>query len=202
MSGPTTVDLAVGDLVHLLHVYELEGRGYVAAELDVHVLLADALALEGGAVGHRDGHLGDLDLEAAHLDRLLYDLIVRYVGDDVLVGADAGGQDLRDVGVGDGREAVVDGPGGGGVLLVVDLAQRQHEGEHAVLVVAQHLREVTGLRPAEGHGRAGGETQRIDRRGHVLAEGNQAGVPAELDVLLQELLGEMVLPPMLPLMKT
>ncbi len=61
---------------------------------------------------------GDLDLEAADLDGLGHDLVVGDVGDHVLVGAHAGGQDLRDVGVGDGREAVVDGPGRRGVPLV------------------------------------------------------------------------------------
>jgi len=57
----------------------------------------------------------------------------------VLVGGDAGGQDLGDVGVGDDREAEADGPGRGGVLLVIDLAQGEHEGEDAFLVVEQDL---------------------------------------------------------------
>ena len=55
----------------------------------------------------------------------------------MLVGADAGGQDLGDVGLGDGGEAEVDGPRRRRVLQVVDLAQGQHEGEDPVLVVAR-----------------------------------------------------------------
>ena len=62
-----------------------------------------------------------------------------HVGDHVLVGADAAGQDLGDVGVGDDRKAEVDRAGGGRVLLVVHFAQRQHEGEDAPLVVEQYL---------------------------------------------------------------
>jgi len=43
----------------------------------------------------RNGNLYDLHLESPHLNGLLHDLVVRYVGDDMLVGADTRGQDLR-----------------------------------------------------------------------------------------------------------
>jgi hypothetical protein len=66
----------------------------------------------------------------------------------VLVGGDAGGQDLGDDGVGDHREAEVDGPGGGGVLQVVHLAQGQGEGEDPVLVVEQDIAGLTALHAA------------------------------------------------------
>ena len=53
-SGPIDRDLAVLDLVgRRMRRYSKALRA-LAAELDVHVLLADALALEGRAVGDRD----------------------------------------------------------------------------------------------------------------------------------------------------
>ena len=61
--------------------------------------------------------------------------VVEGHADDVLVAGDARGQDLRDDRIGDDREAIVDGPGGRRVLQIVHLAQGQHEGEHAILVV-------------------------------------------------------------------
>ena len=167
------LDLAVLHLIHRDHAQVLESPAVLAAELDAHVVLADDLALERGAVGHRDGHLVQLDLDAAHLDALLHQLLgavqvvlaldfVERHRDDVLVGGDAGGQDLRDAGVGDDGEAVVDGPGGGGVLQVVHLAQRQHEGEDALPVVHQNVLGLPALHPAEGQRRTGGEAQGVD----------------------------------------
>ena len=129
------LDLAVLDLVHLAHPHVLEGRGVLAAEFDVHVLAADPLALEGGGIGDGDVDLRDRHLDAPDLDAAGHDLVVVELVDDVLVGADARGQDLRDVRVGDDREAHVDRAGAGGVLEVVDLAESEPEGEHPVLAV-------------------------------------------------------------------
>ncbi len=186
------LDLAVVDLVHVHAGHELEGRGPVAAELDVGVRLADALALEGRAVGHGDRHLGDLDLAAAHLQGLLHHRLVGHVGDDVLVGADAGGQDLRDVGVGDDGEAVVDRPGRGGVLLGVTSPRASTKAKMRFLLYRRLAVEVAGLDAAEGEGRAVGEAQGVDQGGDVPAEGHQAGLPAELHAFLGQLLGELL----------
>ena len=88
-------DLAVLNLVHLLGDQDLHAGGPAAAALHEQIVLADALALKGRAEGHGDVDLGDADLQAAHLDGLLDDLLVGHIGDHVLVGADAGGQHLR-----------------------------------------------------------------------------------------------------------
>ena len=96
----------------------------------------------------------------------------------VLVGADARGQDLGDVGLGDGREAVVDGAGRRRVLEVVHLAQGQDEGEDAVLVVAQDALVVARLHAAEGHGGARGEADRVDVAEDLGAEGHQPASPS------------------------
>ena len=85
---------------------------------------------------------------------------------------------------GDGGEAVADRAGGGRVPLVGDLAQREHEGEDAVLVVGEDALVVARLHAAEGHGRAGGEADRVDLAVDLLAEGHEAGVPAQLDALV------------------
>ena len=173
----------------------------LAAELGVHDVLADALALEGRSVGDGDRHLGDLDLDAADLhaalDELLRalhvvgagDLVERHA-DDVLVGGHAGRQDLRDARVGDDREAEADGAGRGGVLEVVDLAEREHEGEHAVLVVEHDLARVAGVHAAERERRAGGEAEGVDGGDGVDAERHREGVVAELDALFLQLVDD------------
>ena len=108
----------------------------------------------------------------------------------MLVGADAGGQNLRDGGIGDGGEAVGDGARRGGVLLLGHFAQRHHEGERAVLVVFQVADVITWLHAAEAQRHAVGETERVDGRGDLLAEGDQARFPTEFDPRLGQLLGE------------
>ena len=57
------------------------------------------------------------------------------------------GQDLRDVGIGDGGEAVVDGAGRCRVFLFRDFAQRHDEGEGAVLLYFRLRAKSPGLTP-------------------------------------------------------
>ena len=189
--GADQLDRSVFDLVELHRGHELEGRGLVAAELDVHVRLADALALEGRPEGHRHRHVRDPHLAAPHLERLLDHRFDGHAGHDVLVGADAGGQDLGDVGVRDHREAVVDGAGRRRVLLRVHLPESQHEGEDAILVVLEVGCVVAGLDAAEGERHPAGEAQRVDQGGNVPAEGYQARLPAQLHALFGQLLREL-----------
>ena len=106
----------------------------------------------------------------------------------MLVGGDAGRQDLRDAGVGDDREAVVDRAGRGRVLQIVHLAQRQHEREDALPVVEQDVFGLAALHAAEGQRRAGGEAQRVDRRDGVEAERHDVRVVAHLHPFFHELM--------------
>ncbi len=145
---------------------------------------------KAGTDRHRDRDIRHLDLQAANFDRLLHDLVVRNPGHHVLVGADARGQDFRDIAVGDDREAIVDRPGGRGVPLVGHLAQGHDEGEDSVLVVEQVAAEVAGLDAAEAQGRPAGETERVDGRRDLGAEGHQTRLPAQLHAAFHELLGE------------
>jgi hypothetical protein len=55
--------------------------------------------------------VADRDLQAAHFDGFLAPSRRGHVGHHVLVGADTRGQNLRDVGVGQGRETPVDAAG-------------------------------------------------------------------------------------------
>ena len=104
--------------------------------------------------------------------------------------------------VGDRREAVGDGAGRRRVPLVGDLAQREHEREDALLVVAQDALVVAGLHAAERHRGAGGEAERVDLGVDLSAEGHEAGVPAQLHALFGELLGEGACRSVVPAMKT
>ena len=125
-------------ILHLVHGTAgevLETPRVLAAELDGDLFLAHPLAFERGAVPHRDGDLHGVDLDAAHFHRARGHVAMGHVRNHVLVSADAAGQDLRDIGIGNHREAEIDGSGGGRVFLVIHLAQRQDEGEYTALVV-------------------------------------------------------------------
>jgi len=89
--------------------------------------------------------------------------------------------------VGDDGESHIDRPGAGGVLKVIHLAERQAEGEDAVLAIEQGLAAVAGLHAAERQRAANGPVQRVDARYGVAAVGYYVGVPAHLDVSLFEL---------------
>ncbi len=133
-----------------------------------------------------------MDLDAAHLDRARGHVAVGDVRDHVLVSANAAGQDLRDIGVGDHREAEVDGPGGSGVFLVVHLAQRQDEGEHAALVVEQDLAgflEAARLEPAKGERGAASEAQGMHDGRRIRPVGDQERFPVHLHSAPVELPG-------------
>ena len=108
----------------------------------------------------------------------------------MLVGADSGGQDLRDVRVRDYGESVVDGAGAVCIPFVVDLAEGEGKRENPVLVVHENLAEVAGLDPAEAHGRAGGKADGKDRCARVRPKGNEPCVPAHLYARFLELLGK------------
>jgi hypothetical protein len=181
-------DLVVLDLVHLAHVGPLEGRRALPAELDEGVLLADALALEGRPEGHRDRRFLDDDLQPAQLDRLLDDLAVVQLLLDLLVGADAGRVDNRDVGVRDRREAHVDRAGAGHPLDVVEGPEHDREREDPVLLVEQVLLEVARLLAAEDQRGPDRPVRGVERVLGVGAERDDAGVPAELDAAAQQLL--------------
>ena len=189
---PNHANQPVLHLVHGAAGEVLEAPRVLAAELDGDFFLAHALALEGGAVPHRNGDLHGADLDAAHFDRARRHVAVGHVRDHVLVGADAAGQDLRDIGVGDHREAEIDGPGGGGVFLVVHLAQRQHEGEHAALVVEQDLAgflQPARLEPAEGERGAAGEAEGVNDGRGIRPVGDQERFPVHLHAAAVELRG-------------
>ena len=120
-AGADDLDLVILDLVQRLHVKIFEGTRVLAAELDPHIGSAHPLALEGGTVGHGDGHLGDLNLHSPHLDASLHQPagllrvilaldVVEGHAHHVLIEGDAGGQNLGNDGVGDGGEAIVESP--------------------------------------------------------------------------------------------
>ena len=120
-------------------------------------VFTDALTFEGRTKGHRDGHLGDDDFEAAHFDGFGADFLERHVADHVFVSTDTGWQHLGDVLVGDGGEAPVDGARRIGIPFIRDRGQRIHESKHAVFVVDQVFQSRPGFDTAEGHGGPAGE---------------------------------------------
>ncbi len=134
--------LAVFHIVHVFHDAQLNRLGLAAAGFHVDVFPADSLALESGTVSCRNRNFGDRDFETAHLDGLGHDVLVRNVGNDVFVGAHAGGENLRNGSVGYSRESIVDNTGCSCVPFVADVSKRKHECKHAVLVVNEDLAEI------------------------------------------------------------
>jgi hypothetical protein len=80
----------------------------------------------------------------------------------VFVGRHTCGQDLRDNGVRDHREAKVDRPGSCRVLQVIDLTQGKHKREDPVLVVQQDIPCHAALETTEGQCRTDGKAQGIN----------------------------------------
>ena len=134
------LDVAVLDLVAVDHVDELHRVGILVAELHVHVVLADPLALEGRGVAHRDVDLLDLHLHRAGVDAGGHELLVVGLDDDFLADGDAGGADFgRGRRVGDHRVAHQDRAGAQGVPVVGDLAEGDAEGVDPPLGVVEAL---------------------------------------------------------------
>ena len=112
-----------------------------------------------------------------------------YIGHDVLVSADTGRQNLGDVGIGQSRKSPVDAACGSAGPIGSDLSQGIDEGKNTVFVVEQHLIVITRLYIAEGHRCPVGKPQGKNRRRNVRSEGNDAGVPADLNAGFKKLLG-------------
>ena len=189
---PNHANQPVLHLVHGAAGEVLETARILAAELDSDFFPAHALAFERGAVPHRNGDLHGVDLDAAHFHRARGHVAVSHVRDDVFVSADAAGQNLRDIGIGDHREAEIDGPGGGGVFLIVHFTQRQHEGEHAALVVEQDLAgflEAARLEAAEGERGAASEAEGVHDGRRIRPVRNQERLPVHLHAAPVELRG-------------
>ena len=182
--------LPVFDLVHVLGGHPFDGVGSSSAALQIDVLAAHPLPFEGRTVGDRDGNRGDGDLQPSDLYGPLDDLVMRNIGDDVLIGADAGGEDLGDGSVCDGGESPVDGSGRVGIPFIGHKPQGHDEGEGTVLVVDQVLSKISGLDPSKGHGHTAGKSHGKDGSGDIGSEGNQTGRPADLNARLDQLFGE------------
>ncbi len=63
----------------------------------------------------------------------------------MLIGGNAGGQDLGDDRVGNDRKAEVDSPGGSRILEIVNFTQGQYKGEDPILVVKQDIPGLSSL---------------------------------------------------------
>jgi hypothetical protein len=127
-----------------------KATGVLAAKFHAQISLADDFALKGRAVRDGDGHVRDLDLDAAHLDAFLHELLgffqiilaINFIeghGDHVFIRGDTGRQDFGDDRIRDNGEAEVDGARRRGIFQIVHFAQGQHEGKDAFLVVEQNF---------------------------------------------------------------
>jgi hypothetical protein len=119
----------------------------------------DPLALKGRAECQGNIDVGDLYLEPPDFNRFLADLVMSYIGHHMLVGTDAGGQNLGNIGVGQGRETPVDTTGCRRAPLGADFSKSFDKREDPILVVVKNRFIISGLNTAEGHGRPVGKPE-------------------------------------------
>ena len=199
--GADDLDLAILHLVHWHHTQVLVGAAVLAAELDPHVGPAHDLTLEGGAVSDGNRYLGDLDLDATHLDAPLHqfgrpllvglgvNLVPRH-RDDVLVARHAGGQDFGHDGVGDDRETIGEHTCAGGILEIVQLPQHQRKGKDTELVIEQNISPLTTFHAAKGQRCPRGKASRVDGGDRVPAEGDDVGIIPHVHPFLPQLVND------------
>ena len=183
------IDLAVIDFIHLGHFDQLGALGFTAAHLGIQIGTAHALAFIGRSEGTGNLDRGYAHLQTPDFNGFLYHFLMGYIGHDVLIGTDAGRQDLGDIGIGQGRKTPVDTPGGSAGPIGSDLTQSIHECKDAVLVVMQHLIIIPRLDVAEGHGCPVGKPQGENSRRNIGPERHDTRIPADLNVGFKKLLG-------------
>ena len=90
--GPFECDQTILNLVHVFGNKHLNTRSPATTALHEQLILTHPFTFKGRAKGQGNIDLGDIHLQAAYLDGLLNDLVMRDIGDDMLVGTDPGGQ--------------------------------------------------------------------------------------------------------------
>ena len=86
------------------------------------------------------------------------------IGNNMLIGADTGGQNFRNVIVGNRREAPVNGPGRIGVPLVADWTKGHDKGKGPIFIIEQVAAVITRFNTTKGKcyttGKADGKNNR------------------------------------------
>jgi len=163
------------NLVHTLRKHELTGGILGRPELDLHVGLADDLALEGRCERNRNRKLLGLDLNAAQLERLF----------DGLVVVKTALQRARNlifakVNVDHDREAQCDRARACGDDDIVDRTERIDERGNTLFRVGKKARQIARLHIAEDQSRADGDGHNVDDSRHVMAQRDDAELKAHL----------------------
>ena len=148
------------------------------------IAAADALTFIGRTEGQGNVDLGNRDFQAADFNGPLNDFAVGNIGHHMFVGADTGGQNFRNIGVRQGREAPVNATGGGNTPFGADIAQGVDKCKDSVFVVLQYFLVIAGLNATEGHGRSVGKTKGEYGGRDIRTKGNDTGVPADLNAWL------------------
>ena len=160
-------DLVILDLGGVLRGDKLEAVLAGAVDLDLHIALADDLALKCGGEGDGDIDLRDLQLDAAGLNG----------GVDPVLGVIIDDEGLRNgphivVVVGDDREAQLDGAGAAGDSDVIDGLIGVDECVDAVEGVLVEALDVARLDGAEDHGCAHDQRNDMADGPDLFADGN------------------------------
>src|SRR4030042_628540 len=153
----------------------------------MHILAADALALEGGGIGDGDIDVRDRHFDSPDFDAAGYQFFVVEFVNDMFIGADAGRQDLGNIGVGNNGEAHVYRTSAGGIFKVVNLSEGEPEGKYPVLAVFEALSRLARFQAAEGHCRSNCPIQGIDAADRVPAVRYDVGIPSHFDFFFSKL---------------
>ena len=173
------------NLVHVLHENKLAGGVLCGPELDLHVGLADDLALECGCERDGDGQFLGLDLDAAQLQRLL----------DRLIMVGAGLQCARnlifaEVDIDHDREAQRDRACARGNDNIVDRTEGIDERGNALLGVLEQARQIARLHVAEDQRGTDGDGDDMDDGGHIMAQRDDTELKAHLDARFRALFND------------
>ena len=178
-------DRVILDLAGVAGVAEFAAVDAGTVGLDLHVALADDLAVEGVAVGEGLIHLGDLDLDAAGLETRLDPVLGVLIDDEAL------GNAPHVVGVvGDDGEAHLNGAGAAGDGDVGHRGVGVDEGEDALEGVLVEAVIVAELDVAEDAAGAADEADDVAHGPDVRAHGDDAHVEVHVEAGFHELVDD------------
>ena len=108
----------------------------------------------------------------------------------MLISADAGRQNLRNISVGQGWETPVHTARCCNTPFGSDVSESIYKCKYALFVIVEYLLVIPGLNTAEGHGRPVCKTECENSRGNIRSERHDSGIPSDLNTRLNQLLNK------------
>ena len=159
-----------------------------AAELNVHVLFADTLALKSRAEVNGNVDFGYLDFDAAGFEAPAGDFLIILFNHQRLEPGGVGLADGFEILVGDDGESHGNGRRSGSRGDRPDVAQNQTKCRHPLAAVIERFLPLSGFYAAKRERCADGKVERIDGGTDIAAQGNDIGLQPCLDIFFLQLI--------------